>query len=62
MFACRYVDRFERRAGRWGVVRRVVVHDWDAVLPVAGDFGEMVATFTGGRRDRNDESYRGITV
>ena len=42
--------------------RRVVVHDWDAVLPVAGDFGEMVATFTGGRRDRTDESYRGMTV
>jgi len=62
VFACRYVDRFERRAGRWGIVRRVVVHDWDAVLPVAGDFGEMVAAFHGGRRDRNDESYRGITV
>jgi len=62
VFACRYVDRFERRAGRWGIVRRVVVHDWDAVLPVAGDFGEMVATFTGGRRDRTDESYRGMTV
>ena len=62
VFACRYVDRFERRSGRWAIVRRVVVHDWNAVLPVAGDFGEMVATFTGGRRDRNDESYKGMTV
>lgn len=61
VFACRYVDRFERRDGRWGIVRRVVVHDWNVVLPAAGDFGEMVATFTGGRRDRNDESYRGMT-
>jgi hypothetical protein len=62
VFACRYIDRFERRAGRWAITDRVVVHDWDAVLPVAGDFGEMVATFTGGRRDRNDESYRGLTT
>lgn len=61
VFACRYVDRLERRTGRWGIVRRVVVHDWDAVVPVAGDFGEMVKTFTAGRRDREDESYnRGI--
>jgi hypothetical protein len=59
VFACRYLDRFERRAGEWGIVRRVVVHDWDAVVPLAGDFGEMVATFSAGRRDRNDESYRG---
>jgi hypothetical protein len=61
VFACRYLDRFERRAGRWAIIRRIVVHDWNAVLPVAGDFGEMVATFTAGRRDRNDESYRGMT-
>ncbi len=59
LFACRYLDRFERRAGTWAIVRRVVVHDWDAVLPLAGDFGDMVKTFTAGRRDRDDESYRG---
>jgi len=59
VFACRYIDRFERREGRWAIVRRIVVHDWNAVLPVAGDFGEMVKTFTAGRRDRDDESYRG---
>jgi hypothetical protein len=59
LFACRYIDRFERRAGTWAIVRRVVVHDWDAVLPLTGDFGDMVKTFTAGRRDRDDESYRG---
>ena len=60
LFACRYVDRFERRAGRWGIVRRTVIRDWDAVVPIAGDFGEMVKTFTAGRRDRLDTSYRGF--
>jgi hypothetical protein len=24
----RYVDRWEHREGRWGIVHRVVVHDW----------------------------------
>lgn len=60
VFACRYLDRFERRAGVWAIVRRVVVHDWDAVFPLTGDFGEMVATFAAGRRDREDLSYRGM--
>jgi hypothetical protein len=61
VFACRYVDRFERRDGRWAIVQRVVVHDWNAVVAPTGDFGDMVKTFTAGRRDRSDESYRGIT-
>ena len=62
LFACRYLDRFERRQGVWAIAERRVVHDWDAVVPLAGDFGEMVATFTAGRRDRSDPSYLEVRV
>jgi SnoaL-like domain len=33
--AGRYVDRLERRAGRWKIVRRTVVDDWNRVDEVA---------------------------
>lgn len=52
----RYVDRFELREGAWRIAERVCVHDWtkletvDAVWPAA-------ASFTQGRRDRDDVSY-----
>jgi hypothetical protein len=32
----RYLDRMERRAGRWGIAYRVVVDEWDRVDPVEG--------------------------
>ena len=28
-FGGRYLDRFERREGRWGIAERVVVREWD---------------------------------
>ncbi|HIZ97471.1 MAG TPA: nuclear transport factor 2 family protein [Candidatus Janibacter merdipullorum] len=31
---CRYVDRFERREGRWGIADRVVVFDESRTVPV----------------------------
>lgn len=62
VFGCRYVDRFECRAGVWAITERVVVHDWDAALPLTADFGEMVATFAPGRRDTSDLSYKALGI
>jgi hypothetical protein len=48
----RYLDRWSRRRGRWGIDRRVYVQDFDDVREVAK------GTFDGwGRRDREDPSY-----
>jgi SnoaL-like domain len=33
-FGGRYLDRFERREGRWAIVDRLVVRDWDTVEPL----------------------------
>lgn len=55
LFAGRYVDRFERRDGRWRIARRTVVHDWSCtpqVLPPA--LGLPVDAFVQGRRDHAD--------
>lgn len=35
VFGGRYVDRFERRDGAWRIARRLVVHDWSRVEPLA---------------------------
>jgi ketosteroid isomerase-like protein len=55
----RYVDRFEHRGGRWGIVHRTVVIDSynsDAVRPwrLYSDISLMER----GRRDHSDVSYR----
>lgn len=55
LFAGRYVDRFERRDGRWRIARRTVVHDWSCtpqVLPPA--LGLPVDAFVQGRRGHDD--------
>ncbi|QJY49661.1 nuclear transport factor 2 family protein [Pseudonocardia broussonetiae] len=55
LFAGRYVDRFERRDGRWRIARRTVVHDWSCtpqVLPPA--LGLPLDAFVQGRRDHGD--------
>lgn len=51
----RYVDRWSRRGGRWGIDRRIYVQDFD-------DVREITAThFEGwGRRDRDDPSYQAL--
>lgn len=48
----RYVDRWSRREGRWGLDRRVAVRDFDEIREVT----EMQRHETG-RRDRDDPSY-----
>ena len=62
----RYIDRMERRAGRWAIAARKCLYDWqgqpgDYTLPpeqLALMFGAGPAT-----RDRNDPSYeRPLTI
>jgi hypothetical protein len=52
----RYLDRFERRNGKWAVVIRRVLMDWSFIVPYSAWLGvdwERIA----GRRDRSDPSY-----
>jgi hypothetical protein len=57
----RYVDRFERRDGRWLIARRVCAFDWTYTVPIDSGtrwlFGE---DFTIGARDGTDITYRGV--
>lgn len=51
----RYVDRLERRDGRWAISSRVVVMDWEGRIEGgAPRFDLNVAS----RRDRDDVSYQ----
>lgn len=51
---CRYVDRFERRDGRWGIADRVVVFDESRSVPVVDLLDpEWVAS----SRDQSDPVY-----
>lgn len=59
VFGGRYADRFECRDGEWKIAHRTVLLDWDEVRAIDQRFPEeMRATFTLGRRDRDDLSYR----
>jgi ketosteroid isomerase-like protein len=49
----RYIDKMERRSGRWRIARRMMVLDWHRVEPVSG----VDVSMAGGRRDRSDPSY-----
>ena len=48
----RYIDRWSRRNGRWGLDKRIAIRDFDEVRDVVplGDHDV-------GRRDRSDPSY-----
>lgn len=61
VLALRYVDRFERRDGRWRIARRVCAFDWSYTIPfdAAARF-PFEADFTVGARDRSDITYRGV--
>ena len=48
----RYIDTWERRKGRWGLLRRLTVFDHDEVREVTPRGQSSRAT-----RDRNDPSY-----
>ena len=55
----RYVDRLERRSGRWGIADRRVVMEWTSELPAgASTRGNLIDRFTRGTWDRTDVSYQ----
>lgn len=54
-FGGRYVDRMERRDGRWRIADRVCIREWDKVERFEPAFPE--GTFAEGRRDRTDLCY-----
>lgn len=55
--ASRFVDRFERRAGRWRVAERTLVQDWRRLVEVSAHEIEGPAPAITGRRDRFDPVY-----
>lgn len=48
----RYIDRWERRDGRWAISHRQYLHEMDDLRPVSGS-----RFATQGLRDRSDPSY-----
>lgn len=65
MVGNRYLDRLERRDGRWAIVRRVCVADWASSLPGPDQMDDLMragveALMTSGRaaRNRSDISYQ----
>lgn len=54
----RYLDKLERREGRWGIVERVVLGDWDRVDEVKERVeGDLVKKLIRGQRNKQDPSY-----
>ena len=57
----RYVDRFERRDGRWLIAKRVCAFDWSYTVPYDPSTKYVFeADFTTGHRDRTDITYTGV--
>ena len=57
----RYIDRFERRAGKWAIAARACIIEWHGALGELPMPPEAVAAYAAtavGRRDRDDISYR----
>ncbi|MFE7226371.1 nuclear transport factor 2 family protein [Nocardioides sp. NPDC057577] len=51
---CRYVDRFERRDGRWAVADRVVVFDESRTVSMVD---QLDPAWVGSQRDMSDPVY-----
>ena len=59
--AGRYLDRFERRGGTWGIVHRHAVYDWTEKRPAADAHwrtGPLAERLERGARGVADASYR----
>jgi len=55
----RYVDRFEKRDGKWAIASRKVVFDISHNIPAGVPYGkDLSEPLTWGRRDKLDPSYR----
>jgi hypothetical protein len=48
----RYIDRWSRRDGRWGIDKRVYLHDFEEIYDVG-----PIKAICRGRRDTEDASY-----
>jgi hypothetical protein len=55
----RYLDRFERRDGRWGITHRDVIFDWSRMEPETAKFWDRhpAKPFLFGRRGPDDPLY-----
>ncbi|ADP80910.1 nuclear transport factor 2 family protein [Pseudofrankia inefficax] len=51
----RFVDRMERRDGRWKIARRTIAYEWSRVDPVAREWS--LAGYVRGARSGDDISY-----
>lgn len=62
--AGRYIDRFEKRADEWRVLRRTVVTDWFRQYPDSADWsgGMLGIPIEPGGRKPDDDSYKLITL
>jgi hypothetical protein len=58
----RYLDRFERRQGKWKIAHRTCVFDWSRIEPAADkrwwELFDMEDQFHLGARDRGDPLYK----
>jgi hypothetical protein len=54
----RYVDRFERREGRWKIAARTLVADWKQFVAVPNDLPAPPPSQVTGRRDAEDFVFR----
>jgi hypothetical protein len=52
----RYVDRMERRGGRWAIAHRIVV--FEATRLALGEVPPLKPDWAGQRRDRDDPIFR----
>lgn len=57
MVGGRYIDRLERREGRWAIAERACIVEWHGELQAAKSPFDK-ASFLQGQWDRNDLSYR----
>jgi len=57
MRAGRYLDRFERRDGRWRIAHRTVVDDWSRLDEVVATAPSVTDECRHCTRDRTDPSY-----
>lgn len=57
MVGGRYVDRMQRRSGRWGIVKRVCIVEWQGQLNVSSSTFQEEDIFLRGERSCDDISY-----
>lgn len=55
----RYVDRYGRHEGRWGIASRVVVHEWTRREPLGAPMRADTARFRQGSEDRGTGAVLG---